>query len=478
MLETPAQRLAPWLVCGLLAASSAQAKPVAPELVCRSYPNIPDCAGALVTCSHCHTSVYPTAWNAFGASVKSQLAPDAAFEDALPDALGLLEQEDADGDGLSNLEEMEIGTAPGDAASGWSEAPPSEGADNPQYDVGNYDHAFAYRRVMILYCGVSPSYEQRQAFTEGQPSTKVLRERLHAALSECLDSKHWSETVLPRLADKRIRPLQAAGPDSQIRIGPRRLVVGDYRYDYRMWRYLLTGDRDMRDLLTANYHVGEDENGELQRVDGIVAQEDPMAFAGGQPLEEEHRAGMLTTQWFLAINTMFSGLPRTSAAQAYRSYLGADISSGEGIRPVPGEPADIDDKGVDDARCATCHSTLDPLAYAFAKYEGIDSMFGGGFGGYRPERVKRIPRWSDEAQRPVLFGQEVDSLPEWGRVASESDMFKRNMAELFFEQALTRKPGPADQEEFKAMWQAMPDDGYSANRLIHRLVDTAAFGVP
>jgi hypothetical protein len=491
MLETSASRdvkiravffvrLVPWLAWGLFSSSSAYAKPVAPELVCRSYPNIPDCSGRLVTCSHCHASVYPTSWNVFGASVKSELAPGTAFEDALPDALAALEPSDSDGDGLSNLEELELGTAPGDAASGFTEAPVSEGADNPQYDVGNYDYAFAYRRVMILYCGASPSYDQRRAFDADHPDAETLRERLHAALSECLDSKHWSETALPRLADKRIRPLQAAGPDSMIRIGTsgRRLVVGDYRYDYRMWRYLLTGDRDMRDLLTARYHVTEDESGELQQVSGVLPKEDPMAFAGGQPLEEEQRAGMLTTQWFLAINTMFSSLPRTSAAQAYRSYLGADISSGEGIRPVPGEPADIDDKGVADPRCATCHSTLDPLAYAFAKYEGIDSMFGGGFGGYEPDRVTRMPRWSDAAQRPVLFGQEVGSLPEWAQVAAESDMFKRNMAEVFFEHALTRTPGPADQQAFKALWQAMPEDDYSANRLIHRLVDTQAFGVP
>jgi hypothetical protein len=415
----------------------------------------------------------------FGASVKSRLAPGAEFEDALPEALAMLEQEDADGDGLSNLRELELGTAPGDAASGWTEPPPSEGPENPQYDIGNYDYAFAYRRVMILYCGASPTYEQRQAFTADDPDAETLRGRLHGALTECLQSQHWSETALPRLADKRIRPLQAAGPDSMVRIGPRRLVVGDYRYDYRMWRYLLTGDRDMRELLTARYHVTENESGELQQVTGVLEKEDPMAFAGGQPLEEELRAGMLTTQWFLAINTMFSGLPRTTAAQAYRSYLGADISSGQGIRPVPGEPADIDDKGVANERCATCHSTLDPLAYAFVKYEGIDSMFGGGFGGYRPERVTRnMPRWSDDVQRPVLFGQEVNDLPEWAQVAADSDMFKRNMAELFFEHAFTRKPGPAEQSEFKAMWQALPADGYSANRLIHRLVDSQAFGVP
>jgi hypothetical protein len=52
------------------------------------------------------------------------------------------------------------------------------------------------------------------------------------------------------------------------------------------------------------------------------------------------------------------------------------------------------------------------------------------------------------------------------------------MAEMFFEHALSREPGPGEQEAFLALWRSLPEDGYSANRLIHRLVDTRAFGAP
>jgi hypothetical protein len=176
---------------------------------------------------------------------------------------------------------------------------------------------------------------------------------------------------------------------------------------------------------------------------------------------------------------MFSALPRTSAAQAYRSYLGADISSSEGLRPVAGEPLDIDQKGVAEARCANCHSTLDPLSYAFAEYEGIQISADLKFGAYRPERVpERLPGWNASKQQSMLLGQPVANLVEWGKVAAASDEFKRNMANVFFRHALGREPGASDQTDFQAMWRALPADGYSANKLIHRLVDSLSFGGP
>jgi hypothetical protein len=465
--------------------AQAWARPTAPVIFCEAYADSPGCLGRVVNCSECHVSTAPPVWNVYGQQLIASLERDRSFEEALPAALLAVESGDADGDGDGNRDEISVGTLPGDPFSFWQERAPSEGAENPEFEVGDYDYRFALKRAMVSYCGRSPTYAEViefEAGLDGLPEAEAEereRERLHAALDGCLRSEHFSKVLLPRLADKRIRPSFAIGPETTLRIGQARLVLGDYRYDYRLWRYLLTGDRDMRELLTAQYHVEEDAVGELVRVEGPIAQPDPTALAGGQPLAPERRAGLLTTQWFLALNTMFSGLPRTTAAQAYRSFLGADLANSDGIRPVPGEPVDIDDKGVDGAVCAQCHSTLDPLAYAFAKYAGIDDGYAGAFGAYDPTRVDRyLPGWSDTAQQSWLLGRPVADLVEWANVAAASDEFKRNMADMFFQHALSRAPSPDEAAEFAALWQSLPDDGYSAWRLIHRLVDTTAFGVP
>jgi Protein of unknown function (DUF1585) len=176
---------------------------------------------------------------------------------------------------------------------------------------------------------------------------------------------------------------------------------------------------------------------------------------------------------------MFSSLPRVTGAQAYRSYLGADIASNEGLRPVAGEPVDIDDKGVDAPRCANCHSTLDPLSYPFADYEGVVISVTVPFGSYDPGRAKRLmPAWDPARQKASLLGKPVKDLVEWARVAADSDEFKRAMADMFFRQALGRAALPDELNEFNALWQAAQGDGYSADRMLHRLVDTHAFGSP
>ena len=68
---------------------------------------------------------------------------------------------------------------------------------------------------------------------------------------------------------------------------------------------------------------------------------------------------------------MFTSIPRTSAAQAYRAYLGYDISKMEGLQAVVDEPVDYDAKGVEAPDCAVCHRTLDPLTYPFSRYDGL-----------------------------------------------------------------------------------------------------------
>ena len=470
-------------------AAPAAARPEAPGVFCQTYPDAAECLGRVVQCRMCHDSTYPPAWNSYGRALLGKLSRDVPFAQALPRALSDVEADDADQDGVDSRSEIMGGTFPGDASSVWIAPEAPSGAPNPAYDVGEYDVAFAYRRASVLYCGRSPSYEELQPFRARDASPSDLKARLHTRLSACLDGPYWREEGLPRLADGRIRPAKNAGKDSRVMIGSFRLVIGDYEYDYRMWVYVLTGDRDARDLLLAQYYVLQNEDGSWKLEQDMIPKPDPTAIAGGQLLEKEHRAGMLTSQWFLARNTMFSELPRTSAAAAYRAYLGADIAMQQGLTPVSGEPADVDNRGVKEARCASCHSTLDPLAYVFTPYEGIATNRGmitlpngernfpfGVYDEARPPRV--IPGWDAAAQQGVIFGQKVSNVREWAEVAARSDAFARNLAQIFFEHALSRGPTPGELDELTALWKKLPEDNYSANKLIHRLVDSRAFGVP
>lgn len=534
---------------------TAEARPTAPALICREYTDAPECAGKVADCTLCHDQINPPSWNAFGTAIGAALEEGVPFEQALPGALKAIEDDDADNDGVSNLDELLEGTLPGSATSvrkpatdidGGMTATPDNGArasgggSNPDFQVGKYDPSFAFKRITTLYCGRSPSFEQREAFREASADPVAVRKQLHETLDACLRSDYWQKTTLPRLADRKIRPQGSLGPDSKVSLGGGvKLSIADYYYDYRLWRWALTDGRDMRHLLTADYYVLEGSDGKLTTTYDVI--KSTGYIGGGQPVPRERRAGMITTQWFLVINTMFSALPRTTAAQAYRAYLGTDISAGEGLIPVPNEPVDIDKKGVADARCAGCHSTLDPLAYAFMKYEGIG--FGGGaipnipnlpraptstgtsaaasptagppapgggiypaagampgiggirpgatpgaggiypssvaFGGYNEKRgPNRIPGWDDVKQQAWLLGKPVNSLVEWAKVASESDQFKRTMTETFYFHAFGREPEQADLPEFNALWRSLPEDGYSANRLLHRLIDTQTFGAP
>lgn len=456
-------------------APEARARPTAPRVFCETYADAPECMGRSITCNKCHLSTQPVAWNSYGAALMGALG-GAAFDDNLASALVSVEDEDSDGDGLSNREEIELGTDPGDPLSQWMPRPTPEGVDNPSYAIGEYDPAYAYKRVAVLFCGASPSYEESKKFAELDGGAQM--EAIHDKLSGCLESDFWIDEALASLAHPKIRPVKAYGPDTDVQIGGYKITLADYKWDYRLWQYILSGDRDARELLTATYHIGLDAAGEWQRIEGTIPN-GPMKFGGGQLLAPQHRAGMLTTQWNLFLNIMFAAIPRVVAGHAYREYLGLDISLNEGIMPVAGEPLDLDLKGVDAPACAQCHSTLDPLSYAFSYYEGIDLKHLDRTGQYRAERpMERIPGWAEAQPGFVVLDQKVDNLVDLAREMANSREFQRNLAHTFFVYTIGHSPLPDELDEFDAVWTAMPTDGYSANRLLHRIVDTDAFGIP
>jgi hypothetical protein len=393
-------RFAPALL--LLTAASAQALPTGPRGFCANYPDAAECQGSLISCSECHAG--PPVLNDYGNAVISGFyMVDENFtleryDELLPQALALVEGDDSDLDGATNLEEIMLGTLPGNDVSTPVSIAVTGELPNDFYDVGNYDPKFAFKRASLAICGRSPTYEEMEAFK----SASDQRLAIHEVVANCLNGDAWRNDVLHRMADKRIRPLRAVGREGEI-------VLADYEWDYRLFSYVMSGDRDVRDLLRAQYHVGPND----EVIDGTIPKSNNtpnviFKLGSGQPLAPQLRAGMITTQWFLMINTMFTALPRTTAAQAYRSYLGQDISKGQGIMPVQGEPRDLDNKGVTQISCAACHSTLDPLAYSFGNYEGIViSIFGNRNGNYNAFR-------SEFSADGTILGERVDGVVHVG----------------------------------------------------------------
>jgi len=110
----------------------ASAEPSGPMLFCAQYGGDPVCQGQLPTCDFCHTTAFPTNWNAYGVSLFAPLA-GGAFAENLGVALAAVEGADADGDGISNIDEIRQGTLPGDATSFFVPIPAQ--VDVPEHPV-------------------------------------------------------------------------------------------------------------------------------------------------------------------------------------------------------------------------------------------------------------------------------------------------------------------------------------------------------
>jgi len=474
-----------YLLLALLLTASAAARPLAPAAVCKTYPSSKLCAAGPPPCTLCH-SVAP-ARNAYGARLSTRMAgenlsTDNGFLTALQRALEATDAEDADGDGASNRAEIDAGAAPGDAsiapkATGCS-AREKAAAAKSRWNVCGYDPVHAFRRLRLDFCGQSPTRAETATFATQARDPNQSRQAVAAALSQCLVSKHWmgADGVLWNLANPKIRPIDSvkSGPKA----GP--VPLADYEFDYNLFTWINTGDRDVRDVLLAQYFVKrESDNPPRLRV---LSEEELKAYRSGtgQNVEPSKRAGMITTRWFLTVNTMFTAIPRTTAAQAYRAYLGLDISKMEGLHPAPDQFEDYDRKGVKAPACAACHTTLDPLTLPFTRYNGISRT------DFAPKRLANFvrvdgPDVEKAPERGMLFGREVKDLLEWGSVAANSDEFARNVVRDYWKLLIGREPQGAGLKEFDALWRGLKDPAlynYRVEKMLHALILTEAYGAP
>jgi hypothetical protein len=462
---------------------SLMARPNGPRAICEIWLEDEDC-DAYFECSTCHTN--PPARDSFGQRLEQELWPRAeepsSDQDFFEQIIALLPQlanEDADADGIDNRSEVQAGTDPGDATSY-----PQNNSDDlceneigtPSFDVCNYDTRFAYKRVFQDFCGNAPNWSTYQEFlNQNEEQQKQL---IHQVLNDCLSQNFWvgKDGVLWSLAHKKIRPLQAIKAGDQAGTIP----LADYDDDYALFIYIMTGNRDARDLLQADYYV--------RRIDGAPTRYEQVNEISSQNLQRDRRAGMITSAWFNVINTMFTPVPRTTAAQAYRAYLGYDIAKSEGLidpdEDESGPLIDYDNKGITEPSCAACHRTLDRLAYPFSRYEGIK---GGDTGSYDTFRLTRFgsnegARLDEVPEDGFILGESVETLIEWSEVAVGSDVFPQKIVLDFWMLLIGSSPkSQTDQEAFTNLWQGFKDvnqDDYRVEALLHRLVDMEVYGAP
>ena len=475
-------------VAGLTQTSGVVAQPTAPANFCEAYPDAPACASGEVSCTMCHES--PPALNLYGEDVSAYLLADEErplhvddFDAGLGEALAAVEPIDSDDDGYTNLEEILAGSAPSDASS----APDAPDCEDPDEDDGwglcGYDIDYAYKKVMLDFCGRSPTLAEREAFAEDPDRSAALHETLDA----CMDTEFWRgmNGRVWNLANRKIGPQQAV--KAGVTAGP--IPLADYDDDYAYFVWTQTDGRDARLVLTGQTFVTARYDG------GVTTYEewdrspdedyDLRGYDRYQAVEKEHRAGLITHRWFLMSNTMFTGVPRTTAAQAYRAYLGYDIARLEGLNPVEGEPLDYDAKGVAATGCIDCHSTLDPMTYPFSRYEGI----GGGNRryeqyAYSDDRMEGFTYIDGDyvAETPeagVIFGETVANLVEWAAVAADSDAFKRAVVLDYWRMLLREDPRATEQADYGALVDSFDGaHGYSVEAMLHDLIDTEAYGAP
>jgi hypothetical protein len=476
------------LTLTLLATSGeAHGLPTAPAAFCATYPDAPVCATSAPDCAFCHT--VPPARNVFGELLAAALLPAtprpldaAAFTAALGDALAGIEALDADGDGATNHEEILAGTRPGDVTSAPARGACPDAARSLGWSVCAPDLRYTHRKLMISFCGRSPTLTELDQLAQAADPER----HLETVLDTCLDSEHWrgKDGVLWSLANRKIRPQRS------VKVGDEGgdIPIADYFDDYNLFVYTQTDDRDARDLLLARYQVSRDDGPPTvytpytrEPRDDIQAR----GFLGSQRVPLERRAGMITTSWFLMINTMFTGVPRTTAAQAYRAYLGYDLAKQEGLFAVAGEPVDYDRKGVEAPACAGCHAVLDPLAYPFAYYSGIGGESSQGLPGTyvagRPALFTYVdgPRMTDLPEAGQLFGRPVRDLVEWAQAAANSPAFARATVLDYWRLLLGEDPSPAQQAQFDGLAaEFATTHAYRVERLLHALVKTEAYRVP
>jgi hypothetical protein len=503
--------------------------------LCAAAPEAPGCGTGQAECATCHTGA--PSLNPYGSCLKDAIGRAGSVDAAIKAVM----RNDCDGDGASNFDEFVSGTAPGVADESQKSRPGDDRSCDARgagsgYNLCGYDHDYAYKRVYQDFCGISPTFEAFQEFKELPLTDK--EQRIASTVDACMKSNFWRGKggILWDMAGVKVRPLSVikAGDDGG------EIPLADYYDDYNLYIYHHVDDADVRGVLTANYYVTRRDGAETSytptenvplttKKAGVLAVTGSFYNSTQQFVPKDKRSGVLSTSWAQNGLTMFASIPRSTAAHFYRVYLGLDISKNQGL-VEPGSNfrlVDYDNKDVTRPACAACHRSLDALTYPFTKYNGLtfqilgrdinsaggfvggavggtvslppflasivqggSSAFGGDLlllGEYNENRMKILakmnattePNLASTPSSGFILGRPVNTLPEWGRVAANSNEYARQIVHDYWRQLIGEEPNAETEDEFESLVENLKTKhNYRVRNLLLDLVTRDAYGAP
>jgi hypothetical protein len=117
-----------------------------------------------------------------------------------------------------------------------------------------------------------------------------------------------------------------------------------------------------------------------------------------------------------------------------------------------------------DPQCAGCHNIMDPIGFAFERFDAI--------GGFRTE----YPNGDVvDATGELPSGEYFDGAGELAEVVRKSPLFEPCVVEKLLVYALGRRPQKGDRDTITALHAGWIDDGLSLSSLVRRLVLSDAF---
>lgn len=491
----------------LIKVEISQAKPTGPNLFCQANPDSPSCAGTAISCNHCHLAE-PPAFNPFGKCLQNTLINEGLLfptsEDEMRAVLSIIASEDCDEDGLTNSEEIELGSMPGDPQSVPTFDPCTNASTSSEsglaYKTCSYDQNYVYKKVWMDFCGESPTFDEYQEFLDLNSQEKTAK--IDEVLDQCLDSNHWigKDGVVWQIGYFKIRPVGSVklGEDEGL------IPIVDYYADFNLFVWSQIDGNDARDQLLADFTVTRSGG---EGTPTSYAQQSPSRLLDGQVMQEDRRVGLLTTFWNLGFYLNYTAVARVLVAQAFRAYLGISMSKMQGLNPPPVEDSlfkDYDSKGVDRPQCAVCHETIDPISYPFRNYNGLtgtSSVLQGqnasglssvsNLGGeenltplsYSLPRLQFyedvMPGISEMPEAGFIMGQRVENLYEWAEVLVNSDQFAANTVRDYWKVLMGDDVKSYQEKEFKKLWENFKNGhSFSVEAMLRDLIKTEAYGVP